>query len=407
MTATALDPFDFVRGLPVEALHQQLTSGNTMSTLGRRKVALGLADMQARGVFAMSGHGSAVHYARGRLHMSKRRAEEMLHIGRRLEELPEVDAALFAGELGWSKLRMILRVAAEDTQAAWLERADSLNCEELEVDVTRHQRGELPRGRNPGGLHEVFMTVRARLNLLNHELWENAKRKRSAEMKMRVTNEDMMIYCARLILSTDAEGKVEGRSRVEHSPFQLIVHEDADGIRVHTEHGDVTVEDDQAERIRQQAEVVPAAPVVAAAQDPHAKATPLTIRRVMARDNMSCRNCGRTLYLHVHHVVFRSQGGRSEPDNLVALCSPCHAMVHAGLLQLRTDGRGGYQFLDASGAAVRVRFGPRVPAVSDVEPTAPRDLVIRSLRAVRTRRELAPSWGMGRRSQDPPPHDAD
>jgi hypothetical protein len=168
----------------------------------------------------------------------------------------------------------------------------------------------------------------------------------------------------------------------------------------------VPVEDDFAERLRDQAEVVPAAAAVAARQDPDAETTPLLVRRVLARDNMSCRNCGCSLYLHVHHVVFRSQGGKSEPDNLVATCSLCHSMIHAGLLQLRPDGRGGYEFFDAGGVAVRARISARVPAVTDAVPATQGDHVIRSLRAVRARRELAPSWGHGRWSTDPPPEAA-
>ena len=38
--------------------------------------------------------------------------------------------------------------------------------------------------------------------------------------------------------------------------------------------------------------------------------------------------------LHVHHVVFRSQGGSDAPDNLIVLCSSCHDALHAGKIAI-------------------------------------------------------------------------
>ena len=52
--------------------------------------------------------------------------------------------------------------------------------------------------------------------------------------------------------------------------------------------------------------------------------TPLDHPEVRRRDG-HCRCCGGRSGLHVHHIVFRSQGGSDEPDNLILLCSECHA----------------------------------------------------------------------------------
>lgn len=43
-----------------------------------------------------------------------------------------------------------------------------------------------------------------------------------------------------------------------------------------------------------------------------------------------CDRCERRPGVHVHHKVFRSQGGNDHPDNLQWVCLSCHDDVHMG-----------------------------------------------------------------------------
>lgn len=43
-----------------------------------------------------------------------------------------------------------------------------------------------------------------------------------------------------------------------------------------------------------------------------------------------CDRCELRAGVHVHHRVFRSQGGNDTPDNLEWLCLTCHDDVHMG-----------------------------------------------------------------------------
>ena len=55
---------------------------------------------------------------------------------------------------------------------------------------------------------------------------------------------------------------------------------------------------------------------------------------VLSRDNYTCQICKKKKqHLHVHHIVFKSQGGSDRMDNLVTLCSECHEKIHKGNLQ--------------------------------------------------------------------------
>jgi transposase len=47
-------------------------------------------------------------------------------------------------------------------------------------------------------------------------------------------------------------------------------------------------------------------------------------RLALERDHYSCRICGSTKTLHVHHIIPRRLGGKNELSNLITLCAACH-----------------------------------------------------------------------------------
>ncbi len=51
-------------------------------------------------------------------------------------------------------------------------------------------------------------------------------------------------------------------------------------------------------------------------------------REVLARDGWRCQACGSMQALQVHHLEFRSQSGGDEEQNLITLCTECHARIH-------------------------------------------------------------------------------
>lgn len=58
-----------------------------------------------------------------------------------------------------------------------------------------------------------------------------------------------------------------------------------------------------------------------------------TRKAVYRRDGYECICCGSTKYLQIHHYCPRSQGGNDTKQNLVCLCSDCHALVHGIILR--------------------------------------------------------------------------
>ena len=46
------------------------------------------------------------------------------------------------------------------------------------------------------------------------------------------------------------------------------------------------------------------------------------------QDFIPCENC-RTKAVDIHHINYKSRGGKDEIENLVGLCRVCHAAAHA------------------------------------------------------------------------------
>lgn len=60
---------------------------------------------------------------------------------------------------------------------------------------------------------------------------------------------------------------------------------------------------------------------------------------VLVRDNYTCQRCKtKKGTLEVHHIVYRSQGGSDEHNNLITLCTKCHSSLHYGKWQLKQKG---------------------------------------------------------------------
>lgn len=63
---------------------------------------------------------------------------------------------------------------------------------------------------------------------------------------------------------------------------------------------------------------------------------------MLDRDSHICQYCkgkSKDSKLEVHHIVFRSQNGSDDPENLITLCFTCHKSLHAGLIALRKLGK--------------------------------------------------------------------
>ena len=63
---------------------------------------------------------------------------------------------------------------------------------------------------------------------------------------------------------------------------------------------------------------------------------------VLSRDNYKCQHCkgkSKDSKLEVHHIVYKSNGGSDEQENLITLCNSCHYKLHHGEIALKLKGK--------------------------------------------------------------------
>jgi hypothetical protein len=51
-------------------------------------------------------------------------------------------------------------------------------------------------------------------------------------------------------------------------------------------------------------------------------------QQILRRDDWRCQSCGTMSNLEIHHKKFRSHSGHDSEENLITLCTRCHAGAH-------------------------------------------------------------------------------
>ena len=357
-TNPALDLFgsheieiNMVAGLPAEEVVRRLATASRVGDACQRVQAFYLIDLEQRGLHQVLGFASVLQLARQRLGMSRSRASELLSTGRRLLALPLLDAAFARGELSWSKVRRLARVASADTEAAWIARASQVSIERVEQLVASSRPGDAPP--EDGGLPVTKLCVHLMMDPLQQEMWERAREKLQAEFDETIPDERLADEMVRLILASNADGSVPGRRPTEVSVFAVPIPDEGEGV---------------SEARRE-----------AAASD--AAVTPPQRRRVLAREGHRCAACESQRSLMIHHVVWLSRGGKTTLDNLFPACSRCHGLLHDELLFV--SGRpGNWVLRDRQGrelTGVPAACGVRLRVASTIADSRPASAEVMTL----------------------------
>jgi hypothetical protein len=121
-----------------------------LRTIARRRVTLDadeahwLREAEALQIWRPLGMVSALDYLERVLGYGPRVAQDRLRVARALGTLPLLTAALAHGELPFSAVRELTRVATPGTEAAWREAATGKNLRQIEELVADHRPGDRP-----------------------------------------------------------------------------------------------------------------------------------------------------------------------------------------------------------------------------------------------------------------------
>lgn len=121
-------------GAQVEARLRQLAAAARPLRRALAAVAARLVETRAYEPLCYARLGD---YARERAGLSARQLRELARVHRALVAVPRLERALLAGELPWSKVRLVARVAAASDVEAWIARARALPIRGLEQAVRR------------------------------------------------------------------------------------------------------------------------------------------------------------------------------------------------------------------------------------------------------------------------------
>jgi hypothetical protein len=138
---TAIDPRNW------QQIHQEL------ARLARSKGALDaeeatwLAAAVRGSVHLRLGLGSMREYLERLFGYTPRVAKERLRVAESLQALPAMRQALARGELTWSAVRELSRIATAETEPAWIDKARDKTVREVEQMVAGRVRGDHPTDR--------------------------------------------------------------------------------------------------------------------------------------------------------------------------------------------------------------------------------------------------------------------
>jgi Domain of unknown function (DUF222)/HNH endonuclease len=418
---------DTLAAMPLERLESQITelASHINAATARWLMLIGAFD--SREGWAEWGCRSCTHWLSYRCGMSPAAAREHVRVARMLGGLPEIRAAFERGELCYSQVRALTRVATADTDHDLVEIARHATASQLET-VVRAYRGvlqvelgehspehrrrwvrcehdddgslllsaclpaeegavvlaALEAGRDAvrggrdavrggqdevrGGGHDATREAGSASAETTH-IGDNTDDGDDAQSeRASASNADALVLMAQTLLSNGPAERSGGDS------CEVVVHVDAATLAdpddaeggCELEHGPA-LHPETARRLACDASVVR---ILERDGRPlsvgrRTRSVPPALGRALRSRDRCCRfpGCDQRRFLHAHHVEHWARGGRTDLSNLIRLCSHHHRLVH----------EGGYTIERRSGGAIRFRR-PDGTAVRDV-PTRPRGRV--------------------------------
>ncbi len=273
---------------------------------------------------------NALDYLERVLGYTPHAAQERLRVARALEDLPVLESAFGSGQLPFTAIRELTRVATPSTEDAWHDSAVGKNVRQIEELVAGHRRGDRPDDPADPDLrrHNVHLDLCA-------EVFARLRQARATladEHGHHLDDDQLVTALCEAVLDAAPNTEPTGRAK-----FQIAVvvcrrckqgWQEGAGAQIAIDAAAVERAECDAQRIGSLDGDGPER----ATQD----VPPAIVRFVWRRDGGRCQTpgCRSARALEVHHIVRRVDGGTHDPSNLRLQCSACHMALHRGTLEV-------------------------------------------------------------------------
>jgi hypothetical protein len=352
-----------------------------------------------QGLWKRHGATSMTGWLTGRFGWAWSTAREHVRVARALVALPAIRDASRRGRICWDQLRPLVRFADPESDAAWAERAPRMRPSTLYLEARRREEVRADQAESDHRLRflslqwdhdRAFLHLEGMLAREQGAAFESALGARAEKVAADPGAEDRR--GARLV--DTLVGAIAGRG--DRPPeATLVVHADASVLEEAA--GNAPAADPSepsgsglsrlplaetetgvrlpAEAVRRLACEADLEWVVERDDRPigigrSRRKVPGWLRRQVAHRDRECRfpGCSGRSFLHVHHVRHWVDGGRTDLDNLVLLCSAHHRAVHEGGWRVVGDPQGEVSFTHPRRPPLR-RW--RAEGVRDEKPRGP------------------------------------
>jgi len=247
-------------------------------------------------------------------------ASERVRVAEALDAMPALERALGDGELSYSAVRAISRVATNRTEDEWIAACRRRNQRQIEELVAEREIGDRPGAPRKPDLRAKDRTYRG-ITPATEAALEIARRELQEELGERLDDNQLLALLASRRHGGGLRKKAAAQVAVTVCPACQVGRQLAGNRQV-------ALRPDELARMYCDAQWIDVHGKQKSVQD----VTPALRAKVMLRDHGTCRvpGCRAAANIEVHHIVPWSVGGAHTLDNLLALCDGHHAAHHRG-----------------------------------------------------------------------------
>jgi len=354
---------------PLEQLEHSLVESWRRVTQAEHRFLELLREFDLRQGWREYGNNDCAEWLNWRCGICRTTAQEKVRVARALWFLPQIDEAFRRGDLSYSKVRALTRVASDATEADLLAFALDASAAQCETFCRGLRNGDsVAAAADARRLHESRSLIRqfredgsgtltvelpkASLELVLAALERiGARLPEDPTRSLFAKGADALVEMAREVLAGAAGDGGRSPSAEGH---QVVVHVDATALG--GEGGQADVPLPTVRRLCCDGAVVPVIERDSRPMDVGRKqrAVSTGIRRALLARDRTCTfpGCHHERFLEAHHVHHWADGGETSLENLLLVCSHHHTLIHEGGFSIRRRRDGSCYFLRPDGRPV-------------------------------------------------------